>query len=358
MGFLFVLGLLLVLLIIGVAAAEQECRDGTGTGGPRDSDLLQSVDELLQTLFSLPSSTKTSRSQCHLKSHVAIQPSLLGLFSPSQPRSSPMSDPAIKVPGYVVERELLRTTQSIIYNAAEASTGEEVIIKQVKNDAQGNHELHMLELVMQASGPYGPKHVGHLLHVHEDDLDLYLVLELFDGLVADLSPDDMTALAVMNIALDAANGLVEMDRAGIVDDDVKPANMAFKKRSGRQVHIDLGYARLAGQKPVGYTDDYGAPEIRAGVASSTSPCYGWGRSIEWLCCGRVGVGPKYRLNEFIPWIGKDFALLIARCVEPQPTRRPSVHELHSRVVDCVKRRRRCERCNTLCFGDGGCPNCH
>ena len=214
----------------------------------------------------------------------------------------------------------------------------------------------MLRLVANAN-PGGPAHVMRLLDTHEVEDNLWLALEFFDSPLDSLDPQQMTSLALMSIAADSAKGNVEMIRAGVIDYDVKPANIAFKKRSGRAAHLDLGCARLFGQKPVGYTPDYVAPEIKRRIPSDTSPCYGWARTMEEIVTGKFGLGPDNILSDYVPWVGREFARLVAQCCHEDPRRRPSVTELYERVKFEVLNKKRCRHCNAVMFRDGRCVNC-
>ena len=214
----------------------------------------------------------------------------------------------------------------------------------------------MLERVM-AAHPRGPGHVMQLLGTHEHAPDLWLALEKFDHTVEELAPERMTPMVLMTVAYGSVKGLVEIEQAGIVDDDVTPKNIAFKSDNGHVAHIDLGYARLPGDPPRGYTEQYAAPEIVNGVPSDTSACYGWARTIEFLCYGRADLGPHHSLHDLLPWVGPRLASLVVACTLPNPERRPSVSELAHTVRDIVRHRRRCPCSNAIMFRDGVCPNC-
>ena len=261
-----------------------------------------------------------------------------------------------RLPGYILHEELMRTDRAIVYRGVDDTRDRPVAVKLVQNDGYGKHEITMLRRVQRAN-PAGPAHVMRLLHTHEDGDDLWLVLELFNATLSQMASRKLTPLALMSIAVDSAKGLVEMQRAGIVDDDVKPENVALKAASGRVAHIDLGCARLRREKPKGYTPDYAAPEIQCGTPSDTSPCYGWGRTIEFLAAGRIGMAPDTLLTSCVPWIAEPFARLVARCCESDPDKRPSVDKLYRTVKQLVQERRRCSCCNAVMFRDGICPNC-
>jgi serine/threonine protein kinase len=257
---------------------------------------------------------------------------------------------------YEIEEEIGRTDRAIVYRARDNTHGDPVALKLVQNDHVGKREVEMLKRIQHVNSP-GPAHVMRMLNAHEDNRDLWIVLELFSGTLEHLDPACMTPLAFMSIAVDSAKGLVEMERAGVVDDDVKPTNIAFKANSGRAAHLDLGCAHLAGERPVGYTPDFVAPEVEHGVSSPTSPCYGWARSMEYLVTGKSGFGPGDRLDSYVSWMGRETACLIADCCWDDYQRRPSVNEVYRRMKQIVHNRRRCPRCDAVMFHDGMCPKC-
>ena len=217
--------------------------------------------------------------------------------------------------------------------------------------------LLYLQKSTDSINPQGPVHVMHLLDSHEDKDDLWLVLEYFNCTLDAVDHLEMTQLALMSISADTAKGLREMQCAVVVDDDVKPANMAFKARSGRVAHLDLGCARLAGEPPLGSTAGYSAPEIAMGIASDTSPCYGWARTMEYLAFGKIGLGPDDLLCDYVPWVGRAFANLVGQCCHDDPDRRPVVEDLDRNLKKIMGARVRCPRCNAVKFPDGQCPCC-
>jgi len=260
------------------------------------------------------------------------------------------------IPGYTIGEEIARTIRVIVYKATDDAEGKVVAAKLLRNDKDGHHEIEMLRRIA-ASNPPRPVHVAELKDTYEDGDNLWLFVEYFDYTLVELRPKEMKPLALMSIALDSSTGLVEMYRAGVIDDDVKPGNIAFKFGSGRAAYIDLGCARLIGHKTVGYTPEYVAPEIRRGHPSDTSSCYGWARTMEEIVTGKFGLGPHDVLSDYVPWVGREFARLVAQCCHHDPNKRPSVVELFERVKYEVQHKQRCPRCNAIKFRDGKCVNC-
>jgi serine/threonine protein kinase len=261
-----------------------------------------------------------------------------------------------RFPGYRIYEEIARTELSVVYRAEDERTGTRAAVKLVNNDHHSQREIEMHNRVAQAN-PSGPGHVMRLLDTYVDGDYRWIALEYFDSTLERIDSSRLTPLALMSIAVDSAKGLVEMYRADVIDDDVKPGNIAFKAESGRAAHLDLGCARLAGEVPVGYTPEYVAPEIRSHKPSNTSPCYGWARSMEYLVIGGGDPGDRHILSDAVPWVGRDFARLVHECRRKNPDRRPPVPALYERMKQIVQRRRRCRCCNAIAFDDGVCVNC-
>jgi len=261
-----------------------------------------------------------------------------------------------RFPGYQICEVIARTELSVVYRAEDEGTGRPAAVKLVNNDHHGWREIEMHRRVDQAN-PSGPVHVMRLLDTYQDGDYLWIALEYFDSTLESIDSSRLTPLALMSIAVDSAKGLVEMYRADVIDDDVKPGNIAFKAGSGRAAHLDLGCARLAGEVPVGFTQEFAAPEILSRKPSDTSPCYGWARSIEHLVSGRRDPDSHHLLSDAVPWVGRDFARLVHECRRTNPDRRPPVPALYERMKQIVQGRRRCRRCNAIAFDDGVCVNC-
>ncbi|MCC6487441.1 MAG: hypothetical protein IT364_08065 [Candidatus Hydrogenedentes bacterium] len=261
-----------------------------------------------------------------------------------------------RFPGFKIHEEIARTKLSVVYRAEDERTNRPAAVKLIDNDHHGRREIEMHRRVAQAN-PSGPVHVMRLLDTYVDGDYRWIALEYFDSTLESIDSSRLTPLALMSIGVDSAKGLVEMYRADVIDDDVKPGNIAFKAGSGRAAHLDLGCARLAGEVPVGFTQEFAAPEILSRKPSDTSPCYGWARSMEYLAFGGRDPGSHHLLSEAVPWVGRDFARLVNECRQTNQNRRPPVPALYEQMKQLVRSRRRCRRCNAIAFDDGVCVNC-
>lgn len=109
----------------------------------------------------------------------------------------------------------------------------------------------------------------------------FLVLELLEGMPLNQLPEDEDPIPVL---LDAAAGLDEMHRQGLVHRDVKPANI-FRTRAGRGVLIDFGLvhdpdrSRITSTGNVVGTPCFMAPEVLTGAR--TAPAQDW---YAWAVC--------------------------------------------------------------------------
>jgi serine/threonine protein kinase len=252
--------------------------------------------------------------------------------------------------------EFARGANGIIYFADHIRLGP-VAVKKVQNDDQGRRESEMLRRVAEANGGC-PRHVCRLYESFEDGLDFCMVLERFRAPLDTYCYNKSSPHSLISIGLESAKGILEMDRAGIVDDDVKPANMSITE-SGRLAHIDLGCARPFGQPPLGFTVEYVAPEIEAQIASNTSPIFSWGRCMEFFALGSPGLAPANMLCDRLGWIGRKFSDLIMLCCHPEPGLRPTPGELVAAMREIRNASVRCAHCpeGYYRFADAPCRVC-
>jgi serine/threonine protein kinase len=253
-------------------------------------------------------------------------------------------------------REIGRGGNGIVHSAVHDRLGP-VILKQVQNDNFGANERDMLRRVADANRP-APRHVCRIYDAFVVKMDLYLVLEPFEAILDKYRWDQASPYSLLNIALETAKGLLEMERAGVIDDDVKPENIGMTA-DGRIAHIDLGAARLSGQPPFGYTEGFVSPEVLDGNPSDTSPAHGWGRSMEFFAVGQHGLAPDTRLVDVHPWLGTAFSALIFECCSGRPEDRPSAAALVDRLRAIRSDTRNCGSCpeGYRRFGDAPCFRC-
>lgn len=267
-----------------------------------------------------------------------------------------MDLPTCPLKKYRIARLVGRGAYGIVYEAHHPKKGK-TAVKQINNDAQGMREIKMMQRIAAANAQ-SLRHTCQIYDWNTKDYDLWFAMEYFHTPLERYDPNFASPYAILSIGMASAKGLLEMWNADVVDDDVKPANLAMTE-DGRLAHIDLGCARLRGERPSGYTEDFAAPELISGKASDTTSVYAWGRMMEYFAYGRTGIYPHYILSDLIPWVGLSFAKLVKDCCNEIPNHRPEPPELVRRMRDIRHQRRRCPRCadQFYMFADAVCPTC-
>lgn len=258
--------------------------------------------------------------------------------------------------GYAITKEISRGANGIVYEAFHPVYGR-VALKQIQHDKLGLHEIEMMLRVMQACNDE-PRHVCRIFDAEPNDLDLWIAMEYFDLCLEVFNPALVSPFALIRVGMDSAKGILEMHRAGIINDDIKPDNMGITA-DGRLAHYDLGCARLRNGPSLGYTKDFAAPELLKDKTSDRTDIFSWGKSMEYLASGQTDVNPKRSLSDVVPWIGNQFSELVRDSCQKSPRKRPSQEELVQRMREIRNAHGRCRHCpgEYVIFGDGFCPQC-
>jgi formylglycine-generating enzyme required for sulfatase activity len=173
----------------------------------------------------------------------------------------------------------------------------------------------------------------------------YLVSEYLIGQsLAELAPP-LPWRRVLSLGVGLARGLSAAHRQGVLHRDIKPSNV-FLTAEGEVKLLDFGMAELADTStPGGAENDralwgtprYMAPELFSDIsATPRSDIYSLGMVLYELCTGALprrrrqpspralgaqpGQGPS-ALTERVPGIDPEFAALIERCLNPDPSER-------------------------------------
>ncbi|QDT50564.1 Serine/threonine-protein kinase StkP [Symmachiella dynata] len=125
-----------------------------------------------------------------------------------------------------------------VYRAIDSADESTVAIKILKPDVVGDGEsLRRLRKEARMLGEISNPHVVRLLDIQEDAGIRYIVMEYVAGdnlrsLIKQSAPmDEMTALMIIR---DAARGLAEAHRLGIIHRDIKPENILLDSQSASQ----------------------------------------------------------------------------------------------------------------------------
>jgi hypothetical protein len=125
------------------------------------------------------------------------------------------------------------------------------------------------------------------LHPHGDGA--LLVMELVRGrnLLDLIRNGPLPWPEATRYAVQIAEGLREVHRAGILHRDVKPGNVVLDEGRGESVLVDFGLAAPPTQNEGGGTPAYLAPEAWRGEASPRSDVYSLGVTLLHLVTGRL-----------------------------------------------------------------------
>jgi serine/threonine protein kinase len=123
-------------------------------------------------------------------------------------------------------------------------------------------------------------------------------------------------------AAEVGEGLLEVQRLGIVHRDVKPSNILWDTARDRAVLTDFGIsARLAEAATIAGTPFYMPPEAFAGVVSPAHDVYGLAASLFWLVTGSVPF-PALTPDQLIAQVERGLPDPEARCAcLPRPLER-------------------------------------
>ncbi len=179
-----------------------------------------------------------------------------------------------KIGGYVIGRLLGRGGMGEVY-AAERQ-GKDVALKVIRADKVGGSTMRRFAREAEALTLVESPYVARVLDVGTEDGRLpYMAMELVEGVsLAELlrERERLAIDEIRAIARDAARGLTDVHRAGVVHRDVKPHNLVRTTIDGQQRWklVDFGIAVIAdaprattGNVIVG-TPAYAAPEQLAG----------------------------------------------------------------------------------------------
>ncbi|MAY75072.1 MAG: hypothetical protein CMJ31_10220 [Phycisphaerae bacterium] len=252
------------------------------------------------------------------------------------------------IEGYRILSEIGRGAASVIYLAQDQRSKQVVALKHVeKRDAKDQRFLDQAEMEYKVASRLDDPRLrkifklfkkGPLLKVRE----LYLVMELVDGISVDRHPP-ATFEAALDIFREVALGLAHMHAKGFVHADMKPNNIIISDDGTTKV-IDLGQSCEIGtvKERIQGTPDYIAPEqVHCREITPKTDIYNLGATMYWvltrtkvptaLSGGDSLVGrrddhliekakPASEINTRIP---DRLNTLIMMCIEVDPLRRPA-----------------------------------
>jgi serine/threonine protein kinase len=163
------------------------------------------------------------------------------------------------------------------------------------------------------------------------DKEAFLVMELFEGKALDERlPADM--IAVLDVFIQAAEGLKTMHQLGYVHCDIKPNNI-LRNEAGLVKVIDFGQSCKIGtvKERIQGTPDYIAPEqvARKPVTPQTD-IFNLGATLYWAMAGKT-IPTLYTVNKH----GQNSFLVDTRIDTPQQLNPKVPPALSNLIMDCV-----------------------
>ena len=184
---------------------------------------------------------------------------------------------------------------SYVYRAQDKKLGRVVAIKILKEEFSGDEEfIRKFKNEAQAAARLShPNIVGVYDVVDEGNLH-YIVMELVEGITLKnyiARKKRLSNKETIGIALQAAEGIGEAHRKGIIHRDIKPQNMIIS-RDGKVKVADFGIARAVSGETIhaaviGSVHYISPEQARSGTADVRSDIYSLGISMYEMITGRV-----------------------------------------------------------------------
>lgn len=253
------------------------------------------------------------------------------------------------VEGYRILADLGQGAASWIYLVQDPKTKQVWALKHVhKGDAKDARFLEQAVFEAEVGQKMSHPNVRRVERVIKKTkgffqlFDVYLVMELVDGVSMDITPPTNFTDAV-TIFHQVAQGLRHMHAKGFVHADMKPNNIIICSGPNAKI-IDLGQSCPSGtiKKRIQGTPDYIAPEqVHRRPITEQTDVYNLGATMYWTLTGRhiPTALPKndslvsridddlmerpVPISELNPRVHPKLAELVMRCVEVRPENRPA-----------------------------------
>ena len=259
--------------------------------------------------------------------------------------------------GYTILGVLGHGGASVVYLARQEALDRRVAVKVLRHDVEDERAWRRFRREAQAIARLSahPNVVTVYTAGRMASGEHYLVTEYLDrGSLSDVVARHgrLSADEVASVGIAVAQALAAAHELGIVHRDVKPGNVLLNHH-GRVKLGDFGIAHLLGGQSVTHTDavaftpEHVAPEIlRAERDGPWSDVYGLGSTLATALIGTPPFTrrPGERLDAFLyrkltappdvlpASVPPVLATPIARALDPQPSRRPSVHEFREQLA--------------------------
>ena len=258
---------------------------------------------------------------------------------------------------YQLGRTLGSGGMAIVYQAHDRELGRVVAVKRLADNLSHDRSFRdrFLREAQLAARLSHPRLVRVYDFGHDPDGRPFIVMEYVEGgsLAETLARDGVLSPArVVAVARDCCSGLAYAHAAGLVHRDLKPQNLLLDL-DGRVKIADFGIARsldgtsLTLTGSVLGTAGYLAPEQAGGAqVSAAADIYGLGVTLHQLATGTM---PGPDAPQALP---EPLRSVVARCLDPDPGRRPTAEALSAMLDEPATLGRRPGSCSAAGRGGG------
>ena len=196
---------------------------------------------------------------------------------------------------YEIEDKIGQGGMSYVYRARDTKLGRVVAIKVLKEEfAEDEDFIRKFKNEAQAAAKLSHPNIVAAYDVVDEGELHYIVMELVEGITLKnyiARKGRLSNKETIGIALQAAEGIGEAHRKGIVHRDIKPQNMIISK-DGKVKVADFGIAKAVTGETVNAavigSVHYISPEqARSGIADNRSDLYSLGISMYEMITGHV-----------------------------------------------------------------------
>ncbi len=250
----------------------------------------------------------------------------------------------MRLGSFLLIAEMGKGGMGSVYRAFDQTLGRYVAIKVMqKKLAEDKTFADNFVREARAAAALNHQHVVQIYSCSQEKGQLYIVMELVDGGRLDQMIEGGKALDevfTLEVGVQVANGLQAANDIGLIHGDIKPANILFDKQQRAKV-VDFGLARFAAQQHLQPGEIWGTPyyiapeKVRAQQEDHRADIYSLGATLYHVLTGAPPFdgetakdvvlarlkSPATSLRTVRPSLQAETADVIARTLEPDPTRR-------------------------------------